>query len=158
MSRRVQAEQVGLRYLAVAYRLRKVLDEQMTAAGLSLARTKVLQVLDGQGAHRQALLAEKLGLAPRSVTQALEALERDKLVEREPDPSDLRAKLVAVTAEGSAALRAGTAAGEQVLAAIFDGLDQRQMADLDGLLALVEAATDAAAGAVAGDRTEPPSG
>jgi DNA-binding MarR family transcriptional regulator len=142
----VQAERTGLRYLAVAYRLRKVLDEQMTAAGLSLARTKVLQVLDRHGALRQAVLAEQLGLAPRSVTQVVEALERAQLVEREPDPVDLRAKLVAITPAGTEALSAGTAAGERVLAAIFDGLGQRQLADLEGLLELIEAATDEAAG------------
>jgi DNA-binding MarR family transcriptional regulator len=146
VTRRVQAERTGLRYLTVAYRLRKVLDEQMTAAGLSLARTKVLQVLDRHGALRQAVLAEQLGLAPRSVTQVVEALERAQLVEREPDPGDLRAKLVAITPAGAEALNAGTAAGERVLAAIFDGLGQRRLADLDGLLELIEAATDEVAG------------
>jgi DNA-binding MarR family transcriptional regulator len=146
VTRRVQAEQTGLRYLTVAYRLRKVVDEQMTAAGLSLARTKVLRVLDQHGALRQALLAEKLGLAPRSVTQAVEALERAELVERKPDPSDLRAKLVAITPAGATALSAGTGAGERVLAGIFEGLGQRRLADLEGLLELIEAATGEAAG------------
>jgi hypothetical protein len=60
-------EQVGLRHLSVAYRVRKVLDEQMITSGLSLARTKVLQVLERNNSIRQASLAQELGFAQRSV-------------------------------------------------------------------------------------------
>jgi hypothetical protein len=49
---------VGLRYLSLGYRLRRLVDDRMTAGGLSLAGTKILQVLDRHGTLRQSLLAE----------------------------------------------------------------------------------------------------
>jgi DNA-binding MarR family transcriptional regulator len=85
-----------------------------------------------------------LGLAQRSVTQAVESLARDGLVERRPDPDDGRAKLVTMTDEGAAALAASTDAGEQMLQRIFGSLSQKQLAQLDKLLSAVDtAAADA---------------
>jgi len=137
-----EATRVGLRYLYLAYRLRKVLDERMTTGGLSLARTKMLQVLERKGTLRQTALADELGFAQRSVTQAVEALARDGLVERKPDPADGRAKLVTLTHDGAAALEAGTHAGEQVLQRIFGTLDEKQLTSLDELLEVIDIATD----------------
>jgi DNA-binding MarR family transcriptional regulator len=131
---------VGLRYLAVAYRVRKVLDGHMVSSGLSLARSKVLGILDREGSLRQTSLAQELGLAQRSVTQAVESLARDGLVERTPDPDDGRAKLVTMTGEGAAALAASTDAGERMLQRIFGSLSQKQLAQLDKLLGVVDSA------------------
>jgi len=138
LDQRLKAADVGLRYLSVAHRVRKTVDDRMAAQGLSLARTKVLQALDRSGAMHQAALATELGFAARSVTQALEGLERDGLVLRTQHPDDRRAKLVALTAAGNAALAAGTAAGAQTLHQIFGGLDYKRLASLDNLLDAVE--------------------
>jgi DNA-binding MarR family transcriptional regulator len=132
---------VGLHYLAVAYRVRKVLDGHMVSNGLSLARSKVLQILDREGSLRQTVLAQELGLAQRSITQAVESLARDGLVERRPDPDDGRAKLVTMTSDGAALLAASTDAGEQMLDRIFGSLGPRQLAQLDKLLSVVDVAT-----------------
>lgn len=138
-----QPEQVGLRYLSAAYRVRKVLNEQMTTSGLSMARTKVLQVLERSTSIRQASLAQELGFAQRSVTQAIEGLERDGLVERTSDPTDGRAKLVTLTADGAAALAASTDAGNRALRQIFGSLDREQLTQLDSLLITIDAAAAA---------------
>jgi len=138
-----EPDQVGLRFLSQAYRVRKVLDEHMIASGLSLARTKVLQVLARTGSIRQASLAEELGFAQRTVTQTVEGLARDGLVGRMPDPGDGRAKLVALTDAGVAALAASTAAGDQLLRRIFGSLDSEQLAGLDELLKVIDAAIEA---------------
>jgi DNA-binding MarR family transcriptional regulator len=135
-----EPQRVGLRYLALAYRVRRALDEHMIASGLSLARSKVLGVLDQKGSLRQTSLAQELGLAQRSVTQAVESLARDGLVERMPDPVDGRAKLVALTDEGAAALAASTGTGNQVLHRIFGTLDREQLASLDELLRIIDIA------------------
>ena len=138
-----EPERLGLRYLALAYRVRKVVDKHMISSGLSLARWKVLEILDGKGSIRQKALAQQLGFAERSVTQAVESLASDGLVERMPDPADGRAKLVTLTDEGAAALAAGTKAGAQVLQRIFGTLDRKQLASLDALLNAID---DAAGG------------
>jgi DNA-binding MarR family transcriptional regulator len=116
-----------------------VVDDGMTAGGLSLARTKVLQVLDHQGAVRQSVLAQELGQAPRSVTQSVEALEREGLVERAADPDDGRSKLVRLTPKGAEALAAGMAAGEQVLREVFGAMRYQQLVGLDELLDILQA-------------------
>ncbi|MFJ5227792.1 MarR family winged helix-turn-helix transcriptional regulator [Streptomyces sp. NPDC088400] len=144
--RNVPPEEIGLRYLSLGYHLRKVVDDGMTAGGLSLARTKVLRVLDRRGAVRQSVLAQELGQAPRSVTQSVEALEREGLVERAADPDDGRSKLVRLTPEGAGALAAGTAAGEQVLREVFGAMGREQLADLDQLLDALQAGLSRAAG------------
>jgi len=77
---------LGLRYLSVAYVVRKTVDDQMIASGLSLSCAKVLQVLEREGPLRQTSLAKSLRLAPRSITQSIEGLERSGLVERHPGP------------------------------------------------------------------------
>ncbi len=135
---------VGMRYLAVGHGLRKVVDDTMTAGGLSLARTKVLEVLAHRSPMQQSALAEALGHAPRSVTQSVEALEREGLIERTPSAEDRRSKLVTLTAEGTRALAAGTLAGEDVLRAVFGGLQDSELALLDKVLDAIGIAMSAA--------------
>lgn len=125
---------VGLRFLGVAHEVRTAVDHHMAAAGLSLARTKLLRLLARRGALHQAELAEALGQAPRSVTQAVEALERLRLVIRTPDPVDRRRKTVTLTEQGQAALAAGEQAGTRILRRIFGALDARQLRRLEELL------------------------
>ncbi|WP_259471866.1 MarR family winged helix-turn-helix transcriptional regulator [Streptomyces shenzhenensis] len=128
---------VGLQFLSVAYRVRQAVDQHMAAAGLSLSRTKTLRLLAERGTLHQAELAEALGQAPRSVTQALEALERLDLIARTTDPQDRRRKIVTPTGKGRAALTAG----EQRLRQLFGSLDGRQLAALDRLLTTIDVAT-----------------
>ena len=139
MSSRPTPADVGLRYLSVAHRLRATVDGRMTAGGLSLARSKVLQVLAQRGPLQQSAIAEQLGQAPRSVTQSVEALERDGLVERTTPPEDRRAKLVTLTPKGTRALTAGLTAGEHTLRKIFGAIGRERLATLDKLLDTLEA-------------------
>ncbi|WP_197288457.1 MarR family winged helix-turn-helix transcriptional regulator [Nocardia sp. NRRL S-836] len=141
MSTSGRAEQIGLRYLTTSAQLRRAVDEHMAGSGVSLARTKVLQVLTRLGPVKQTRLAAELGMAARSITQAVEAMERDGLVRRSSDAGDKRAKVVAVTEEGARALVAGEAAGNEVLRAAFQRLSAEQLRTLDEVLAVVEAAT-----------------
>ncbi|MEZ0069827.1 DNA-binding MarR family transcriptional regulator [Streptacidiphilus sp. MAP12-20] len=139
-----------MHYLAVGHALRKVVDDTMTAGGLSLARSKVLEVLSRRSPMQQSALADALGHAPRSVTQSVEALEREGLVERTPSAEDRRSKLVTLTTEGAAALAAGTSAGEDVVRDIFGGLEERELALLDKVLDAIDIRMSDAAGKSAG--------
>lgn len=133
-----EAVRVGLRYLSLAHRVRRLVDDKMVAGGLSLARVKILRILDETGPQRQVSLAESLGQAPRSVTQAVEALERDGLVVRTADPEDQRAKLVALTPVGVDSLAAGVTAGDQALVEIFGALGPTRLARLGKLVDALE--------------------
>jgi len=72
----ISAEQVGERYLTVHHRMRRAVDDGMTDCGLSLARTKVLGYLR-HGPTRPSVLAAALGVAPHTITDVVDALERD---------------------------------------------------------------------------------
>ncbi|MCU1683826.1 MAG: MarR-family transcriptional regulator [Amycolatopsis sp.] len=135
-----EAGRIGLRYLTSAYRVRKGVDEGMVASGLSLARAKVLEVLERRGPLRQGELADELGLAARSVTQAVEGLARDGFLDRLPDSADGRVKVVRLTTRGSAALTAAWAAGQHAFEEIFGALGPQRLAELDELLGAVETA------------------
>ncbi|WP_327369524.1 MarR family winged helix-turn-helix transcriptional regulator [Streptomyces sp. NBC_01217] len=133
---------VGLRFLTVAHQARSAVDQHMATAGLSLSRTKLLQLLARHGAMHQSELAEALGRAPRSVTQTVEALERLRLITRATDPTDRRRKTVDLTDKGRSALAAGEQTGRQALRHVFGALDAGQLTDLETLLARTRVSLD----------------
>src|SRR5260370_33388224 len=102
----------------------RAVNDAMRECGLSLARTKVLTRLAEQGPTRQSTLAADFGLAPHSITDIVDALERQGLAERRPDATDRRAKLVAITDAGEASLGVASAARERLLQQIFGDLTQ----------------------------------
>jgi DNA-binding MarR family transcriptional regulator len=133
----ITPEQVGERYLAVQHRMFRAVNDEMTACGLSMARTKVLRRLHEQGPTRQNVLATDFGLSPHSITDIVDGLERLGMAERRPDPTDRRAKLVAITEAGEAGLDVANATRERLLKHVFGALSQEDLATfmrlLDGL-------------------------
>ena len=100
----VTPDQVGERYLTVHHRMFRAVNDEMSGCGLSMARTKVLLRLRERGPVRQSVLAADFGLSPHSITDIVDGLERLGMAERRPDPTDRRAKLVAITDAGLAGL------------------------------------------------------
>lgn len=86
-------------------RSHRVIDRTMAARGASLARTKLLLLIAREGSLRSADVATYFGHAPRTVTEAIDGLERDGLVRRDPDPADRRAKRISLTDAGAAVVR-----------------------------------------------------
>ncbi|MFN3434510.1 MAG: MarR family winged helix-turn-helix transcriptional regulator, partial [Sphingomonas sp.] len=76
------------------------MNRRMAEQGASLARTKLLLFLDRRGPARAADIADFFDNAPRTVTEAIDGLERDGLVIRSPDAHDRRVKQVSITDRG----------------------------------------------------------
>jgi DNA-binding MarR family transcriptional regulator len=131
------AVDVGLAYLEVHHKMFRLVDEAMTATGLSLSRAKLLKELAEHGPMNQAALAQRLGHAPRSVTDIVDSLERDGLAVRADDPSDRRARIVQMTPAGSAALDRALEARIRIFDQIFGALDAPGRAQLVSLLRVV---------------------
>jgi len=106
-----------------------------------MARTKMLRRLHEQGPTRQNVLATDFGLSPHSITDLVDGLERHGLAERRPDPTDRRAKLVAITDAGEAGLAVANATRERLLKEIFGALSE---ADRTTFLRLLDGLDDAA--------------
>jgi DNA-binding MarR family transcriptional regulator len=121
---------LGRAYLLIHRRLNRAMAEQ----GASLARTKLLLCVErAAGLARAADLAELLDLAPRTVTEALDSLERDGQIQRVPDEADRRVKRLRITPAGSAAIAATEPLRhrliEQALAPI-DAADRHRLTEL----------------------------
>ncbi|MGO9499991.1 MAG: MarR family winged helix-turn-helix transcriptional regulator [Streptosporangiaceae bacterium] len=151
----VSPEQVGERYLAVHHRMRRAAADSMSGCGVSMARTKVLMQLRHRGPVRQSVLAADLGVAAHSVTDIVDALERDGLVERRSDPTDRRAKLVALTGAGEAAVTVACTARERLMTSVFGALTAEDRATMLRLLGVLDTAVAALTGCPPESAAEP---
>lgn len=58
-------------------RMHRMMNKRLAEQGASLARTKLLLFLDRRGPSRAADIADFFDQAPRTVTEAIDGLERD---------------------------------------------------------------------------------
>ncbi len=142
----VSAAELGQLYLELHHRLHRLVDDAMSASGLSMARTKVLSQLAENGSMNQTSIATRLGLAARSVTETVDSLERDGLAERQSDPRDRRAWIVSITPSGCTALAGAMEAKAKAMNQIFEVLDARQRADFAALLTSIRTSVVATPG------------
>jgi DNA-binding MarR family transcriptional regulator len=114
-------------------------DAKLGEIGLSLAKLAALKVLAEAGESLPLTqLAERLSCVKSNITQLVDRLETDGLVERKSDPHDRRARLAALTAAGRKAWRDGSRvqqAAEQKLLGKLTATESRQLA---GLLAKIK--------------------
>jgi DNA-binding MarR family transcriptional regulator len=115
--------------------LRRRFDRAMTEQGASLAQTKILMCVKAYaGAGRAADIAEALDIAPRTVTEALDGLERDGMVQRVPDAEDRRVKRVALTPAGDAAIAVTDPLRRQLGREVMGVLDRSEREHLHAAL------------------------
>ena len=107
--------------------LHRRLDQAMTEQGASLARTRLLLfVANGDGSARAVDIADMFGQAPRTVTQALDALERDGLIARVTDSVDRRVKRLKITGAGRKAIEATEPLRRALIQDVFGVLDDEE--------------------------------
>ena len=136
------AFEVSEKLFELYHRVHKLINESMTQEGVSLARSKFLCFLSRLGPCRSTDIADALNFALRTVTEALDGLERDRLVERKPDPADRRAKIVSITETGRQVLEAAEMPRKQLLEEIFSALDDKQLAQLQSIVSSLVAKVD----------------
>lgn len=129
-------------------RMRRLFDSRLANSGVSLARTKVLMFVEKEGPVRATDIAVCFGQAPRTVTEALDALERDSLIRREPDAQDRRVKRVSVTDEGRRALAETEPLRLKLIDQIFGVLDDEERAQLEKIVVKLTKAVEAEEGAI----------
>ncbi|MFJ3047184.1 MarR family winged helix-turn-helix transcriptional regulator [Herbaspirillum chlorophenolicum] len=115
-------------------RSHRTLDKLMAAQGASFARTKIMAVIQRSGKVRSTDLAGAFGFAPRTITEAVDGLERDGLVERVVDPADRRVKQISLTPLGEEVLCASEPARKRFGQQLFEVLDKKETAQLAQLL------------------------
>jgi DNA-binding MarR family transcriptional regulator len=115
---------------AVARQLRHASQETLAPWDISPSHLRALRTLGHNGALHMSALSDRLHIAPRSVTEVVDALEDRGLVARRPDPADRRATLVELTRHGDEVLGAIRAARGLEAERVFD---QLSAADRDHL-------------------------
>lgn len=141
-------------FRAIAHATHNRTNARMSTAGLSLARFRVLSALQAAGRIRMNELSAALGVVPRTVTTIIDALEKDAMVARLPDPADRRATLLQITQDGLTQLRRFRALHDSVAAELFDVLTATERHQLARLLLRLQAAADTDPGASFAARPE----
>lgn len=121
-------------FWAVARRLRETSQETLAPWDITPANLRALRVLQRHGMMRLSELSDHLGIAPRSATEVVDALEARGLVQRRPDPGDRRAILVEVTEHGASVLDAIRAARGTETERVFGRLSETDRAHLARIL------------------------
>lgn len=96
---------------------------QRSGYDLPPASWSLLEHLDARGALRVSDIAACHGVDISSVTPRLKRLEAAGLVTREREPTDARAFLISITAEGIQALESVHAARRDILEQAVDGIE-----------------------------------
>jgi DNA-binding MarR family transcriptional regulator len=113
---------------------------------LSAPRMRLLAAMSDLQQIRMGDLASRLGLTARTITTLVDALERDGLLARLPDPSDRRATLLKLTDTGRGYLDRVHAAQQEIAEQFMAPLNTAERQQLYDLLRRLQAASGPADG------------
>jgi DNA-binding MarR family transcriptional regulator len=130
----ITGEPLSEGFWSVARKLRGTAREVLAPWDITPSHLRALRVLSDEGAMRLSALAERLRIAPRSVTEVVDALEAGGLAERRPDPGDRRATLIEITERAAGVLEAIKAARDAETERFFGRLSETERADLARIL------------------------
>lgn len=119
----------------VSRKIRTAFNQQVTAHGLTYPRARALFRLAKKQNMTQTELACELELEQATLVRLLDRMEENGLIERRPDPSDRRAKLVALTAHGEEQAAFVRSLADEIRQRIFAGIDT---GDIHGSIDLLE--------------------
>jgi DNA-binding MarR family transcriptional regulator len=125
----------GLRTFYV--RSQRMLDRLGAPYGLSAARMILMSYIAEHDGVRSADIIKAFGLAPRTVTEAIDAMEADGHLVRRANLSDRRAKVLSLTSAGRKLLDSVDPVRERLRDQLLGALspkEQAQFADLLGKL------------------------
>ncbi|TDG11410.1 MarR family transcriptional regulator [Seongchinamella unica] len=117
--------------------LRRNFDRRARDHGLSRSRWQVLWHLARDEGIKQAELADRLDVAPISLTRQLDNLEQEGLVARRRDEQDRRCFRVYLTEAAQPALAILRELAQEVREQAFDGLSEQEVMQLQQLLTRV---------------------
>jgi DNA-binding MarR family transcriptional regulator len=108
---------------------------------ITIAQSRLMMGLDPEGT-RLSVLADRAQIAKQTATALVDRLERAGYVERVPDPSDGRARLVRMTARAEAVVPLARAEEDRIEAEWREHLGARRMQQLREALTALREITD----------------
>ncbi|GAA1192773.1 MarR family winged helix-turn-helix transcriptional regulator [Prauserella alba] len=125
---------LGLRLANTAKAVSQAFDDALSAAGGSRPTWLVLMSLKARPVSNQRELASAVGIKGATLTQHLNAMERDGLLNRRRDPNNRRVHLVELTGSGDAAFLRMREAAATFDRRLRTGLADDDIATLERLL------------------------
>jgi DNA-binding MarR family transcriptional regulator len=122
------------RLFEIGVLLTETMDRGLTQQGLTRARAEVMWRLHQKGSATQRELSDALRCTPRNVTGLVDALEAAGLVARSPHPTDRRATLVTITAQGRAATAEWHSEYQRLVTVLFGDLDPAALSAFAAML------------------------
>lgn len=114
--------------------LRRRVDADLRAYGLTLSQRDVLLALWEEGPLDQGMLRDRLGLEQSSVSRLVDGLARRGVVAIEPDERDRRRRIARLTGQGQELLRLSPGASALAGGLMTAGLTAGERDDLVRLL------------------------
>lgn len=132
---------ISKQFAWVYLRLQRLIDRSLSRHEASLAKVRLLAFLD-EGPKRSTDIASFFGQSPRTVTQAIDALEAAGHLRRVPVPGDRRAKFIELTESGRKMLAQAQPLYEKILINTVGSLGPVELTRFSGSLAKLEAAVE----------------
>jgi MarR family transcriptional regulator for hemolysin len=130
----------------VARLMKTYADQTARRYGATRAQWAVLSRLNRSEGLKQSELAELLDLQPISLTRLLDRLAENELIERRPDPNDRRVNRLYLTPAARPLLDQLTALGEDLMAEVLEGVDDKSVSRLHADLGVMRENLRAAIG------------
>ena len=138
MSSNAALPPLGVVIDAVYHHVNQLIAARLAAAGYPDVRPAHTRVFDSLGGGRRVSeLAERGGITKQSMAELVEHLERLGYVERVPDPSDRRARIVRLTARGESLATCTAGLLEEVYGEWERLLGSERLADVHRALAVM---------------------
>jgi DNA-binding MarR family transcriptional regulator len=131
------ARVLGDLLMEAARSLRRAALHEAGNVTLAPHQARALRLVCRADGLRPARLAEQLRVTPRSVTDVLDVLVEQRLVERTPDPHDRRAVVLTPTPAGRALDKEMTRRREAAAEAYFAGLGAADRESLGRILTVL---------------------
>jgi DNA-binding MarR family transcriptional regulator len=119
---------LGLLLHNAANLLKREFERAARPHGLTLLQWRVLGELSRNEGLTQTALGGRLEASPMTISDVIERLEIAGFATREVDPSDSRAKLVAITTKARALVEEMRAVADEVYGKAVDGIDEADRA------------------------------
>lgn len=125
--------------MGAVHQMEAHLESALGGIGLSLAKFRVLsQLVEARDPVPLSSLAERCSCVRSNMTQLVDRLEAEKLVERVSDPNDRRSVLAALTAEGRARHDEGARVLAETEREVFERIPEGDRESLARLVQLLK--------------------
>lgn len=123
----------------VARLRRKIVNNALAGIGLTRSQRWALAYIVRAGSKGiiQADLARSMNVGKVSLGTTIKHLEAAQLIERNPDPDDLRVKRVTVTDKGLDATIQMTVVAEELSKTLWKGIDEAKMSEFRDTLEII---------------------